>query len=131
MKRCPSCKRTFDDGLSFCLMDGAVLDPPFDHVDNPPKQQVAPPITEIIPADILSEVVLPRTVQSPVSTIVAALPSVPKVASGHDQKSPRRSRIIQRTSNLGWVWWFVLIIFVIPAIIGFIFLLIEIISKMS
>ncbi len=29
MKRCPVCKRTFDDSLTFCLVDGTVLSPPF------------------------------------------------------------------------------------------------------
>jgi formylglycine-generating enzyme required for sulfatase activity len=30
MKSCPSCNRTFDDTMSFCLIDGAILSAPFD-----------------------------------------------------------------------------------------------------
>jgi formylglycine-generating enzyme required for sulfatase activity len=30
MKRCPTCDRTFDDTLTFCLIDGSVLSAPFD-----------------------------------------------------------------------------------------------------
>lgn len=30
MKRCPECNRTFDDTLTFCLIDGSILDAPFD-----------------------------------------------------------------------------------------------------
>lgn len=29
MKRCPICKRTFDDSITFCLVDGTVLSAPF------------------------------------------------------------------------------------------------------
>ena len=30
MKSCPTCKRTFDDTMSFCLVDGSILSAPFD-----------------------------------------------------------------------------------------------------
>ena len=30
MKSCPTCRRTFEDTFTFCLADGALLDPPFD-----------------------------------------------------------------------------------------------------
>src|SRR5205823_4489034 len=30
MKRCPACDRTFDDTLTFCLIDGSILDAPFE-----------------------------------------------------------------------------------------------------
>jgi formylglycine-generating enzyme required for sulfatase activity len=30
MKQCPTCNRTFDDTMSFCLVDGAILSAPFD-----------------------------------------------------------------------------------------------------
>ena len=30
MKTCPTCNRTFEDNLTFCLSDGTVLDPPID-----------------------------------------------------------------------------------------------------
>ena len=30
MKKCPTCKRTFEDTFTFCLKDGSVLNPPLD-----------------------------------------------------------------------------------------------------
>ena len=39
MKSCPACNRTFDDTMTFCLVDGSVLSPPFDP-SFPQKQQV-------------------------------------------------------------------------------------------
>lgn len=30
MKSCPTCKRTFEDGLTYCLVDGSILSAPFD-----------------------------------------------------------------------------------------------------
>lgn len=30
MKKCPTCNRTFEDTLTFCLKDGSILDPPYD-----------------------------------------------------------------------------------------------------
>ena len=30
MKSCPTCKRTFDDTMTFCLVDGSILSAPFD-----------------------------------------------------------------------------------------------------
>lgn len=30
MKSCPDCNRTFEDTLTFCLVDGAILSAPFD-----------------------------------------------------------------------------------------------------
>jgi formylglycine-generating enzyme required for sulfatase activity len=30
MKSCPNCKRTFDDTMTFCLVDGSILSAPFD-----------------------------------------------------------------------------------------------------
>lgn len=45
MKSCPSCNRTFDDTLSFCLEDGAVLSPSF--TPDPVRGDKAPP-TEVM-----------------------------------------------------------------------------------
>ncbi|MDQ3818828.1 MAG: hypothetical protein M3362_14285, partial [Acidobacteriota bacterium] len=30
MKRCPKCNRTFEDTLTYCLIDGSILSAPFD-----------------------------------------------------------------------------------------------------
>lgn len=40
MKSCPTCNRTFEDDLTYCLIDGAILSPPFDpYVTLPLPQQ--------------------------------------------------------------------------------------------
>lgn len=51
MKRCPFCKRTFEDTFTFCLADGGLLDPPFDPTAGEPRASSAPsgPITQVMP----------------------------------------------------------------------------------
>jgi formylglycine-generating enzyme required for sulfatase activity len=41
MKRCPTCNRTFEDTMSFCLVDGSILSAPFD--PNATQQPAASP----------------------------------------------------------------------------------------
>ena len=51
MKHCPTCNRTFDDTMSFCLVDGTILSAPFDpHVthQNAAARQTDPAPTEIL-----------------------------------------------------------------------------------
>src|SRR5258708_14042138 len=51
MKHCPTCNRTFDDTMSFCLVDGTILSAPFDpHVthQNTAGRQTDPAPTEIL-----------------------------------------------------------------------------------
>lgn len=66
MKSCPMCNRTYEDLFSFCLVDGAVLSPPFDSQ----KAQITPDIkdddpqkTEILPLqrDIKTEPMLAKS----------------------------------------------------------------------
>ena len=55
MKTCPSCNRTFDDTMTFCLVDGSVLSAPNDpnetlrptnpHVSNAPPTAILDPTT--------------------------------------------------------------------------------------
>lgn len=44
MKRCPTCKRTFEDGLTYCLVDGSVLSEPFED-----EGEVDARATEVLP----------------------------------------------------------------------------------
>ena len=51
MKRCPTCERTFDDTLTFCLVDGSILSAPFDphSIDyNAVRRDREPPPTRMI-----------------------------------------------------------------------------------
>lgn len=40
MKSCPTCNRTFEDTMSFCLVDGSILSAPFD--PNARRREVVP-----------------------------------------------------------------------------------------
>jgi formylglycine-generating enzyme required for sulfatase activity len=50
MKRCPDCNRTFEDTMSFCLVDGSILSAPFDPnaAGQPQARNEEPAATEIL-----------------------------------------------------------------------------------
>ena len=51
MKRCTKCQRTYDDSLTFCLVDGTVLSPPYDPqatLENTIRATSEPPPTEVL-----------------------------------------------------------------------------------
>lgn len=51
MKSCPSCHRTFEDTLTYCLVDGSILSAPFDPqatIRIPEVRQTDPSPTEVI-----------------------------------------------------------------------------------
>jgi hypothetical protein len=65
MKSCPTCNRTFEDTLTYCLVDGSILSAPFDpqatliiteaRKTNPPPTEIlpsslSPPLLEVSPA---------------------------------------------------------------------------------
>lgn len=101
MKSCPNCKRTFDDRMTFCLVDGSVLSPPFDpqasedlsaprHPD-PDRTGImypAPGITDITrtPDTHESRTPLPRTIVSP--TPAPTLPETTASPLGQEYSSP-------------------------------------------
>lgn len=73
MKTCPVCKRTFEDNLTFCLMDGTVLSAP-DEEDELPSV-TAPRITMPAPTAILNPTTNPGGPRPPhISTIVSPQP---------------------------------------------------------
>ncbi len=72
MKTCPVCKRTFEDNLTFCLMDGTVLSAPDEDLD---PSVTAPRITMPAPTAILNPTTNPGGPRPPhLSTIVAPQP---------------------------------------------------------
>jgi Tetratricopeptide repeat len=92
MKSCPTCNRTFDDTMSFCLVDGSVLSAPYDPETGKviaPQREPSPPRTEVMKAVPESETLpaldepaannsLPPIVASPSpTTIQAPPPSLP------------------------------------------------------
>lgn len=69
MKSCPACHRTFEDTLTFCLVDGSILSAPFDpramH-EQPGARYTSPPPTEVMPPPTRPAAdALPPTVFSP------------------------------------------------------------------
>ncbi len=91
MKSCPTCQRTFEDTLTFCLIDGAVLSAPFDlHATrrNPEGRSTNPPATEVLrQKDSPKPQVLPSTVQSPLPTLPAFGTPQPFVAAAAAKRS--------------------------------------------
>lgn len=87
MKSCPTCNRTFEDTLTYCLIDGSILDAPFDpHATLviPEPRQTEPPPAEVLPQKEEAVEEIPPTIASPqvekpeelVSTIAAPAPKV-------------------------------------------------------
>src|SRR6185369_6700680 len=73
MKSCPTCKRTFEDTFTFCLIDGAILSAPFDPLAthaNPEVRNTGQARTEVLTPDSLSGY------EPPAATIPSPPPSV-------------------------------------------------------
>lgn len=52
MKSCPTCNRTFEDTLTYCLVDGSILSAPFDShrtMRIPEVRKTEPSKTEVLP----------------------------------------------------------------------------------
>jgi len=69
MKSCPTCNRTFEDTLTYCLVDGAILSAPFDPQATqriPEARNTNPRPTELLPPNTYTNNPnLPPTVISP------------------------------------------------------------------
>jgi formylglycine-generating enzyme required for sulfatase activity len=108
MKSCPACNRTFDDTLTFCLVDGSILSAPFDPrvtQHHPASRNTDPSPTEIMhsypnAADTTrsaqtdkDQTSLPQTVASSAPTpsppAETALPPAQKYSA--NQETPSRS----------------------------------------
>jgi hypothetical protein len=84
MKSCPTCNRTFEDTLTFCLADGSLLSAPFDPQATqriPAPRKTNPPPTEVMNAAASSSSLpptqpainvtdLPPTIASPLLSTV-------------------------------------------------------------
>jgi len=110
MKTCPACKRTFDDMLTFCLIDGSVLSVPYD----PQETKRFPDARSELP----TETALPTIKRSrPLSTIAALPPSLPMAPRSNDSPSNVRRRIATRVQDVNWIGWVALIVFFLVSII--------------
>lgn len=107
MKRCPECNRTFEDTLTYCLVDGSILSAPFDPYATltiPESRETEPaPTVVLLPEESIREI--PPTVASPqiaqkpeelVSTMAAPAPVV-KSRQLISAKQPAR-----KSNELAW-----------------------------
>jgi hypothetical protein len=65
MKSCPTCKRTFEYTLTYCLVDGAVLSAPFDPQATliiPEARQTEPPPTISLLIKCLTHVLFVKSI---------------------------------------------------------------------
>ncbi len=97
MKSCPECNRTFEDSLTFCLIDGSILSAPFDpHATlvMPEPRQTEPQPAEVLTFEEITQEISP-TVSTPqheqkseglASTI--ASPPAPEFESLQIKRSP-------------------------------------------
>lgn len=100
MKSCPTCNRTFEDTLTFCLIDGAVLSAPFDLEAGkavPPARDSSPPRTEVLTG--ASELTpLPKTrAATPENfqpTITAPPPATPQLPTDNSTRSVTAKRSV-------------------------------------
>ena len=85
MKSCPTCNRTFEDDLTFCLVDGAILSSPYD--PQATQRIPEPRITNQPPTEILlNSNALPPTIRSP----IPLNPPVPSPAPQFATVSPEQ-----------------------------------------
>jgi hypothetical protein len=112
MKSCPTCNRTFEDTLTYCLVDGSILSAPFDpHATLiiPAARQTEPPPTEIqrpreeIKQEIPLTIASPQPGQKPhefVSTIAAPAPAFEpsKVEAAPTQSALKAKRTVATES---------------------------------
>ena len=85
MKSCPTCNRTFEDDLTYCLVDGAILSASYDlqATQRIPELRITnQPPTEIL----LNSNALPPTIRSP----IPLNPPVPSLAPQFATVSPEQ-----------------------------------------
>lgn len=100
MKSCPACNRTFEDTMTFCLIDGSVLSAPFDAKatqDHPATRHTDPSPTAILdpgprvsnpiqPTQDNNRPTPPETIASPTptsGTLAETVSSIPPEYSSH------------------------------------------------
>lgn len=95
MKRCPTCKRTFEDGLTYCLVDGSVLSAPFEEDEADGDSRA----TEVLPESARTSQPTERI--APQSTIAAAFQ--PPARQHHHELTPAESTPVALIGIIGLV----------------------------
>jgi hypothetical protein len=93
MKSCPTCNRTFEDSLTFCLVDGAILSAPYDAQATqrlPETGTTNPPPTEFLASPIPLGNAMPPTMLYPQpSKYKTQIEDIPKALSSKQKSSKR------------------------------------------
>ena len=109
MKRCPTCDRTLDDTMTFCLVDGSVLSAPFDpRADesvSAPRNTDPGPTGILYPAPNTAEptrppetlLPLPQTIASPAQEQSRSRETVLPVADDHSVPKGAPSQAAMKT----------------------------------
>ncbi|MDQ3818455.1 MAG: tetratricopeptide repeat protein [Acidobacteriota bacterium] len=92
MKRCPTCNRTFEDTLTYCLVDGSILSAPFD----PTEQNNDAPATEVMPQGVSLAETQSQVVQT-------AAPTIPAMSQPTPISAEQPSRSEQKPNQMLWV----------------------------
>src|SRR5947209_13520337 len=92
MKRCPACNRTYEDTLTYCLVDGSILSAPFD----PTEPNNDAPATEIMP----SGATLSDTQGQAAQTLSPTMPAITQPAP-ISAEQPSRSE--QKPNQILWI----------------------------
>lgn len=95
MKRCPTCKRTFEDSLTYCLIDGSVLSAPFEEEEADGDARA----TEVLPES--ARTAQPTERIAPQSTIAAAFQPPPR--HPHHELTPAESTPVALIGIIGLV----------------------------
>jgi Flp pilus assembly protein TadD len=82
MKSCPNCNRTFEDALTYCLVDGSILSAPFDSTK--PSNDESP--TEVMPSGVpLAETEAAIAPPPPAPTIPARISQAQEASSTRNE----------------------------------------------
>lgn len=123
MKVCPTCRRTYDDTLTYCLSDGSLLSDGYDPqatLQYPEPRKTEPPPTEILPADTDKKTIESSSASSqtkdetiPASTSSPFVSSAKPIPLLENRQSIKPVKVVTRI-----VFAFVVIILVIVTVIS-------------
>jgi hypothetical protein len=101
MKSCPTCRRTFEDTFTFCLVDGSILSAPYDIQSTlvyPESNSSEPPPTDALPKGLA----LPPTPPSPSGQqLYGSPPQVVRPYSPLNNSAPKRLGSIIKKAVMG------------------------------
>src|SRR5262244_3376389 len=97
MKSCPTCNRTFDDQMSFCLVDGSILCAPFDHRATADRREDSQTPTRIL-NQAATEPQIPEPTAAPNQT--AQAPETTQAAHTPETVQPAPSLEPTRSVNI-------------------------------